>query len=193
MNPQIYVLKNTYGLSEAEKAFLLSYVDAAKKERIEKCRFSDKADGILLGDVLCRTAIWKAFGIPTKEQRFIYTDSGKPLLEGFQNVHFSRSHSGSMVACAVSQHPIGIDIEKIGNFPEKVAERVCSYAELTAIMESEDKASAFTKLWTKKEAAIKLRGQGLFRENLKTCLEAVYVESTQIGDYWLSVATYDAK
>ncbi len=193
MQPLIYVLKNTFGLSKTEKAFFLQHVDKAKIERINQCRFPEKAEGMLLAEALCKTAISNAFGIPIGKQHFVYTENGKPVLKGFENVYFSWSHSGNRIACAVSKAPVGIDIEKIGNFPKKVAARVCSDAEFSFILESEHKASAFTKLWTMKEAAVKLRGTGIFGEDLKTCLCGTRVESMQMENYWLSVATYDAR
>lgn len=85
---------------------------------------------------------------------------GKPEIEG---IYFNVSHSKDMVVCAVSEHPVGCDIEKIATAPEKVAERFFSKGEadyLNQVME-EKKEEEFFRLWTMKESYVKMTGEGL--------------------------------
>lgn len=95
------------------------------------------------------------------------TENGKPYFSDIPYIDFSISHSENLVACSVciskEQKPmIGIDCETIyKKDPMPIAERFFTKNEIETIAASDDKAKAFTKLWTKKEAYLKLLGKGL--------------------------------
>ena len=57
------------------------------------------------------------------EVPFSHHPGGKPYFRECP-CHFSLSHSGTLLAVAISASDVGIDIEKIGHFSEKVAERI---------------------------------------------------------------------
>ena len=42
---------------------------------------------------------------------FGYSPEGKPFIVDHPNIHFNLSHSGDVAICAVSNQPVGIDIE----------------------------------------------------------------------------------
>lgn len=195
MKPIVYVLKNTYGLTENQRNFLMSFIGEQRKNRIESVRFQDKGDALLLAEVLLKCAASKEFGVPLSALSVSYNEQGKPFFENHKSLHFSISHYREYVCVALCDCPIGIDIQKIGNFPKKVAERVCSDAEWDLIVSAEDSASLFTKLWTQKEAALKMKGAGIFHGEIRDILNHHETESIQIENYWLSIATfsYDAK
>ena len=44
---------------------------------------------------------------------FDFLSHGKPVLRGCPDLHFSLSHSGNAVLCALDRHPVGADIEMI--------------------------------------------------------------------------------
>ena len=82
-------------------------------------------------------------------------DSGKPLTEG---AFFSISHSGDMVLCAVSERPVGVDVERLRPVPARLADRF-------GTQEPEE----FFRLWTRMEARVKCFGGtiGRWREFVK--------------------------
>ena len=90
--------------------------------------------------------------------RFIYNGNGKPALEGFPEIHFSLSHCNQAVVCAVSELPVGIDVETTDNYSDEVARQVMSHAELRSINSSARPDVTFTRLWTMKESLYKMRG-----------------------------------
>ena len=90
--------------------------------------------------------------------RFIYNAGGKPALEGFPEIHFSLSHCPQAVACAVSELPVGIDVEVTDGYSDELARQVMSHAEVRSINSSSRPAVTFTRLWTMKESLYKLRG-----------------------------------
>ena len=77
-------------------------------------------------------------------------NNGKPMAS---DCYFNISHSHGLVACAVSDVPVGIDVEKIRPVPPR----------LMGILSPQERESVrcdadFFRLWTLKEALIKCRG-----------------------------------
>ena len=85
---------------------------------------------------------------------------GKPELVG-SGISFNLSHSGSFAACAVSDSPVGLDIQTERDYNARLAQKHFSAQERRYIEESENKAYAFTRLWSMKESAVKYFGTGL--------------------------------
>ena len=106
---------------------------------------------------LLQRALQQQYGI-TRLPQFIYDKSGKPSLEGLPSICFSLSHCSEAAACAVSDHPVGIDIETLEHYSEEVAARVMNETEMHQILSSPAPAIAFTRLWTMKESLYKLTG-----------------------------------
>ena len=86
-----------------------------------------------------------------------YVSNGKPVYRN-QDIHFSISHSGSYVVCAVSDKNIGVDIEGIRRNAIKVAKRFFTTAECEWIGSD---VHRFSRIWTLKEAYAKLTGDGI--------------------------------
>jgi len=100
---------------------------------------------------------------------FVYGEHGKPALAeglGDEGVEFNMSHSGEMALYAAARRcRVGVDIESPRpsvNYM-RIAERFFSieeYEELVALP-AEDQYSAFYRCWTRKEAYVKARGDGI--------------------------------
>ena len=87
---------------------------------------------------------------------------GAPFLPQHRELYVSISHCRTAVAVAVSNRgPVGIDVESRRRIGEGLVERVCSDAEKAEVRASADPTMAFLRLWTRKEAALKLRGTGI--------------------------------
>lgn len=104
----------------------------------------------------------KEYGI-IRCPEFSYGPFGKPYFAEYPNIHFNVSHCHKGIACAVSGHPVGIDIEEI-QYDEFVAQRVLNTDEYAEVKASSNPAGVFTELWTKKESYLKLTGQGLIED-----------------------------
>ncbi len=50
-------------------------------------------------------------------------ENGKPYLTAAPDVHFSLSHSAAWAVCAVSDHPVGVDIQQCRSFKPNIADR----------------------------------------------------------------------
>lgn len=90
---------------------------------------------------------------------FSYNEHGKPYLEN--GPYFSISHCKEGIAVAVDEQPIGIDIEGIRHASADLIERVLSEDERLKVKGEWDKDRAFTRLWTQKEAVVKMEGTGI--------------------------------
>lgn len=106
---------------------------------------------------LLHRALMTEYGINELPQ-FTYDINGKPALVGHPDIHFSLSHCRAAVACAVSDKPIGIDIETLDHYSEEVAARVMNDDEMRQILEAPYSNLVFTRLWTMKESRFKLTG-----------------------------------
>lgn len=98
-----------------------------------------------------------------------YGAYGKPYLERYPEIFISLSHSGTYALCAVADREIGADIQRWEETcrADRVAERFFSQAERNWYREGEterERKERFCRLWTAREAYMKLTGEGLSRE-----------------------------
>ncbi len=108
-------------------------------------------------------------GVSSGCVRFTYSPHGKPSMVvplGEFAPSFSISHSDGMVVCAFARdRGVGVDVEKVRRDfnVEEIAERFFSVAERDALrgIPVHEKHEAFFRCWTRKEAYIKARGEGL--------------------------------
>jgi 4'-phosphopantetheinyl transferase len=98
--------------------------------------------------------------------RFEYGPVGKPSLAGGARLRFNVSHSDRFALLAVAEGAeLGVDIERVRTFSslDLVADRVFSAAERESLRSllPDAKIEAFFAGWTRKEAYIKARGEGI--------------------------------
>lgn len=118
-----------------------------------------------------------------------YNEHGKPYIEGAP--YFSISHCKAGIAVAVSDEPVGIDIEGIRHAEDDLIKRVCSAREQQTIAESADPDRAFTRLWTQKEAVVKAQGVGILSfEQIQTILDIGHwtLDTFEKENYIVSIA-----
>lgn len=96
------------------------------------------------------------------------SENGKPYIEGEK--FFSISNSENVFCISVSRFQVGVDLQKMIAYDERLAKRICNENEFERLKNSKDKDLELTKLWTKKESLIKCRGETL-GQNLKTLLD----------------------
>ena len=83
-----------------------------------------------------------------------YSERGKPYTKKFP---ISISHSGEFVLVGIHNGDIGVDIEVIKSFDKRIITRYFTRNEQEYIKTPAD----FFKIWTVKEAYLKLTGEGL--------------------------------
>ncbi len=86
---------------------------------------------------------------------------GKPWFPAHPHIHFSISHSGPLVLCAVGDAPLGVDIELIRPRRAGLPRCVLSQGEYTWFEARGCNWEDFYTLWTLKEGRCKYTGRGL--------------------------------
>lgn len=165
----------------------------------KKCGYSDTDNKVSHKKVLraeayklLRSALLKR-NVPDEEQELDYNEYGKPFLKKNCGWHFNISHCRKLAACAVAQSPIGVDVEKIRQFPELVLKRCFTDRETDFIKNSSEPDLAFFRLWTLKESYIKAIGRGLSYplRDAEFIIENNHITANTEGDYSFAQIIFD--
>lgn len=100
------------------------------------------------------------FNINILKDVILYDKNGKPYIKNNQK-KISFSYSDELAIVGISDYNLGIDVEKIKKYDEKIIKRIYSKREFDFINNSNNKNYEFTKLWTYKEAFVKFKGTGI--------------------------------
>lgn len=143
----------------------------ATDERARANRFVRERDRdqFVVSRGVLRAILGRYLGQNPCHLRFDYSPFGKPMLSadsGLANIRFNVSHSGDIALYAVtSGREIGVDIERIRTDfgTEDIAQRFFSRREIAALrgLPAPCRLEAFFACWTRKEAYLKARGDGL--------------------------------
>ena len=155
----IYLYDSLENYSDEQYLKHLNALPAWRREKALQYKKLDDRKRSVLAFVLLQRGLHEDYDI-TEVPEFVYNEFGKPSLPNLP-IHFSLSHCKDAVACAVSNHNIGIDVEIIVPYNPDVARRVCTADELKMLEQSSNKDVEFIKLWTVKEAISKYEGMGL--------------------------------
>ena len=149
----------------AETVHGMRYVLAPDEQRrADRFRFERDRARYIVGRALLRGLLGRYLGTAPQDLRFKYGKFRKPALR--QGPWFNLAHSGSIALYAFSATgEIGIDVElDDADFArERLAEQFFSPTEVSALrsLPAEAQPRAFLMCWTRKEAFIKARGDGL--------------------------------
>jgi len=138
------------------------------EERARADRFYFEADRAryTIGRALTRLLIGRCLGVDPRALTFEYSRHDKPMLPGAAPLQFNVSHSGDIVLLALARsRELGVDVERIRpDFATmEIAERYFSAVECgeLATLAGDARRDAFFACWSRKEAYIKARGDGL--------------------------------
>jgi 4'-phosphopantetheinyl transferase len=110
------------------------------------------------------------------EPYFEYGSHGKPYSSNSEKC-FNIAHCKNAIGVIIGDKEVGIDVECMGRYKPALAEYAMSEVEIKKIEEGGDKA--FTMLWTKKEALLKLTGEGIV-DDLKNVLTSERMKNVKI-------------
>lgn len=160
MKTLIWHEHNTY--SEEQLATDLLRLPSWRREQALQYKFfAGRRDCCLSYLLLCQ-ALQEQYGIQDKPS-FVIGEHGKPSLREYPHVHFNLSHCSHAIACVVSSSPVGIDVESTDRRVSDALIRHTMSPEEQALIRQEP--LHFFRLWTQKEALVKLCGTGL-QDNL---------------------------
>ena len=135
-------------------------------------------------------ALQRSCGLEMDALAFHKEKSGKWTVP---NCYFSLSHSYNAVAVAVSNRPIGVDLELISDRKEGILQKTLTAAERAEYetLPPNTKLEYLIKTWTQKESFFKMTGDGLFRpQKIAVDKSLIATKKFQISgeEYVLSVA-----
>ena len=136
---------------------------------MERFRFERDRRRYLVGRGLLRMLLGRYLGMTPHQVRFEYTVAGKPHLapsQGERLLRFNLTHSGELLLIAVTDgRALGIDVEEVRNDIDvgEIAAHFFSPNEQRdlATLSGPRRIDAFFECWTRKEAYVKARGEGL--------------------------------
>lgn len=161
-----FEILNIKDLTEAQfhKAF-----EDMSKERQEKClryKFAEDRRRMAFGEMLLRKLLAENFKAESICLKNLH--SGKPVaFIGDKEIFVSISHSGDFVASAISDTPVGIDLEVKREIKPDFLRRALNEEEFAFVRDNESHCHSrqermrFLQVWTAKEAYLKLTGEGL--------------------------------
>ena len=144
-----------------------------RREQALKFKFEQGQRLSVLAYLLLKKGLREAYGI-TENPVFEYGEHGKPSIVGHPEIHFNLSHCKEAVVCAVSDSPVGADVESIREYHESLVRYTMNDDEVHQIESSEHPDVAFIRLWTMKEAVLKLIGTGISNDIKNVLVDTPY-------------------
>lgn len=146
---------------------LVAILSEDELARMARFRFDGDRENFLFCRSMLRMLLSSYVGPSPAELSFEYSKYGKPTLtEPPGDLRFNLSHTSGLVLLAVCKGKnIGVDIERIRKDlnVKEISGRFFSAAEQRALLRMPEVSSheAFFACWTRKEAFVKARGEGL--------------------------------
>jgi 4'-phosphopantetheinyl transferase len=166
---EVHVWRSPLDLSEADVYRLWSILAGDERQRAERYFFEKDRRHFVAARGLLRVLLGRYLIQAPQQLRFTYGSHGKPALATDtrgQPLYFNVSHSHGLALYALTRgRELGVDVERIrpAVAQETIAEHFFSSREVTVLraLPIALQSTAFFACWTRKEAYIKAKGDGL--------------------------------
>ncbi len=182
---------NVYAAEIPQTEALSKVVPRSRQKEIESVANFDKKREKYFVWKLLEYALKRSFSKDISKVKLKKNSSGKWTCA---DCYFSLTHSERAVCVAVSNLPVGVDVEKIQKPIADISKEILSkeeYAEYLTVTDS-DRPTFLTDAWTKKESLFKLKDvKSVTREEFRLLNGKVFHKNITVNDesYSLSVAT----
>jgi 4'-phosphopantetheinyl transferase len=161
---EVHVWRADLSLDSAAIARLVATLSPDERARAARFHFERDRRRFTAARGVLRQILAGYLGQDPALIEFNYSPSGKPSLDS--DVRFNMSHSHELALYAIARRKeVGVDVERIRPqvAEEQIAERFFSPREAATLraLPANVQAEAFFNCWTRKEAYIKARGEGL--------------------------------
>lgn len=158
--------------TDDEYAFWHSYLHESKRNRVDSYKHEADRRRSVCAHMLALKGISEHTSLSVDKIIIAEEENGKPYCQN-ADIFFSLSHSDDIVVCAVSDKPVGVDIEKIRPINTATARRICNDKELAYVFgnntdtadckkcDNKEILTRFFEIWVKKEAFGKRKGTGI--------------------------------
>jgi 4'-phosphopantetheinyl transferase len=145
---------------------LRAQLDDVDLKRFSEIQAGGGAIAFLVSRAIVRAVLGGLLGRPAKEVELLASERGKPGLARSPDppLYFNASHSRTHILVALSRvGDLGVDVEDTGAVDERVIRRSLSDEEYERLahLDGDERAAAFLRLWTVKEACAKATGVGI--------------------------------
>ncbi|MGA2660798.1 MAG: 4'-phosphopantetheinyl transferase superfamily protein [Verrucomicrobiota bacterium] len=166
---RVHLWSLSLSLPPAALAQAASLLAPREAERAARFRFEGGRHRAIAGRGQLRAVLGRCLGADPAALEFSYGPQGKPALAGVwsgSGWHFNLAHSADVAVLAVTRSgPVGVDVERIRPLTDvgRLVSRFFSPREDAAFraLPEDQKADAFFRLWTRKEAWLKATGEGI--------------------------------
>ena len=166
---EVHVWRATLDRDPSQILSFLHNLAADERARAERYYFDRDREHFIVARGVLRAILGRTLNRAPESLSFCYGSHGKPALAGESDgatIRFNVSHSHGIALYAVTRgRELGVDLEHIRFDLEvaEIAERFFSRREIAMLrtLPTELQCQAFFHCWTRKEAYIKARGEGL--------------------------------
>lgn len=191
----IYVMDGLPRITSEQLALGMALVPPYRREYAERYRFEADRIQSIFAFLLLQYALREEYAI--REAPQLDYNGGKPVIANFPHVQCNLSHCKLAVACALSDRPVGVDVQDWSPRHLSIVTRVCTQQERAFLERSPNQEAEFAKLWTRKESYGKYTGKGiLYSMNEQPLLtqapDGTIMETVTFDGYALSYCAEEA-
>jgi 4'-phosphopantetheinyl transferase len=166
---EVHVWRASLDQPKPQSQCFLHTLVADEQARARRFYFERDREHFIVARGVLRAILGCYLNRPPECVAFRHGTHGKPAIAGDTDLHgirFNVSHSHGLALYAITRgRKVGIDLERIRSdlAAMEIAERFFSRREITTLqaLPTEAQRQAFFECWTRKEAYIKARGEGL--------------------------------
>ena len=163
---EVHVWRASLDAADAPRAALEGLLAEDERARAERFIFARDQGRYAVARGRLRVLLGHYLGVEPAAVELAYGARGKPHLAAATGLEFNVAHSGDLVLYAVTRaRAVGVDVEaeRPQLADELTARRFFSPSEVAALLAlpPAGRHAAFFRIWTRKEAYVKARGDGL--------------------------------
>ena len=169
LDPSTHIVTSPLDIGPEAVRASAALLSAAERQRADRFAFDRDRRRFIVARAQLRRLLAARLGVRAESVELVHGPRGKPALSrrfADSDLRFNVSHSEDVAVYAFAPgREIGVDVEAIRMLPdaEDIAARFFSRCEYEAYraLDPRDRPLGFFNCWTRKEAFIKARGDGL--------------------------------
>jgi len=154
------------------------FLDSSEIDRAKRFYKKKDEDSFIICRGLLKIVLSRCIKSDISKIKIDYHNNKKPYLPSHPLLFFNVSHSKEYALIALSNSPIGVDIEHINENYDFInsLSYIFNTSEVSYIENAIDKKFAFYSLWTRKEAFVKALGKGIDNDFPKVpCMDGSHI------------------
>lgn len=177
----LYINDDLESISDSKVSEIIATLPPQRQEQALRYKFSQGRKECVVAYMLLCKGLKEEYGID-QMPTFEYGEHGKPSISGHEDIHFNFSHCKKAIVCVLSDKPVGVDVECIGRGNESLINYTMNEQEVRQIKSAASPATEFIRLWTQKEAVLKLTGEGI-NDDIKSVLDVSNIKDIALDTY----------